>query len=378
MKRKIAILTQPLIFNYGGILQNFALQYVLKTLGCEVTTINRIRKPSDLKILIGKIKRLLFNHHQNKLIFNSQKAEIYKHTKAFIEKNIQCIDAVNSTNESLRNICENNYDAIIVGSDQVWRPQYVNNIYNEFFDFLADNSKIKKYAYAASFGADKWMFTDEQTARCKELIQKFEAVSVREDSGVLLCADFLDKEACAVIDPTLLVPKEVYEALCSQFEKIDYSKKHLFTYVLDQSAGKDKLINDIVVNYNFEHTTNQAKFSLEGNKDKEFVLEDFIYPEIEGWLRGFRDADFIITDSFHGTVFSIIFNKPFFAIVNEQRGASRFQSLLAKLQLEDRLITINTEISDELFNKKIDFEKVNSLLGDLKSKALDFLKTIVK
>jgi len=374
MQSRIAIITQPLIYNYGGILQNFALQHVLKSLGCEVTTINRLTKISNRKIFFSKIKQIFFNHHQNKLIFNSEKSKIYKNTQDFIDKYIQHIDVINPTKESLNQLCEGKFEGIVVGSDQVWRTAYVKDIYQEFFDFLEGDTKIKKYAYAASFGTDKWMFTDEQTVRCKELIQKFHAVSVREDSGVKLCNNFFNKAATCVLDPTLLLEKEVYEKICVKLKKEDTGGKNLFTYVLDSSEVKDQIISNIVSKYNYKHITNQPKYSLEGNKNIKFHLEDFIYPEIEGWIKGFRDADFIITDSFHGTVFSIIFNKPFFSIVNEERGASRFSSLLAKLGLEDRLINANQSISEDLLNERIDYDKVNERLQNLRNDSLRFIK----
>ena len=105
------------------------------------------------------------------------------------------------------------------------------------------------------------------------------------------------------------------------------------------------------------------------NKD----LNYYIYPPIENWIKSFTEADFIVTASFHGTVFSIIFNKPFISIVNKERGASRFESLLKQLDLMNRMVNVGSEISDDLIYDKIDYELVNKKLIDLKRKSINYL-----
>jgi len=377
MDKRIAILTQPLIFNYGGLLQNYALQIVLQSYGAEAVTINRLHKKGDAEIYLGMVKQILRSHHDNKILSNKKLSAIYQNTRRFIDTHIKVIDVENATEMDLMKICENNFDAVIVGSDQVWRPEYSRNIYFDFFSFLEENTKIKKYSYAASFGTDNWLFSKEQTERCKTLIQKFCAVSVREDSGVILCNQHLSKEAINVLDPTLLVDRDIYANLCSNLTKIETSQKVLFTYVLDQSESKTEIVNEVVESYGYLQTSNQPVYTLQGNRQIKFNLDDFIYPSVEGWLKGFRDADLIITDSFHGTVFSIIFNKPFYAIINEERGASRFSSLLSKLGLENRLINDNQIITEEMISEVIDYKAVNSKLEVLKNNSLDFIKTII-
>ena len=103
-------------------------------------------------------------------------------------------------------------------------------------------------------------------------------------------------------------------------------------------------------------------------------LGDYIIPPIEGWLQGFRDAEYIITDSFHGTVFSIINRKPFFALVNKDRGASRFESLLEQLGLEDRLIYDIDTFDLSNLNNNIDYNTVAIRLDELRNHSVDFLK----
>jgi len=374
---KIGIFTHPLVSNYGGILQNFALQYVLKTLGHEVVTINRLMKENDIKILISILKQNLLKHHDIKLLFKDQQSEIYENSRNFINKYINKIDVYNADNDILKKISQEGFDVIVVGSDQVWRPDYVHNIYHEFLDFLEEDEKIRRISYAASFGTDKWLFTEEQSKRCKEFIQKFDAVSVRENSGIELCNKYFNKDSICVLDPTLLVDKEVYMSLCSEMESNNEGNK-LFTYVLDSSKEKRKIIEDTMNYLGLNEITNQPKFSLEGSSNKKYIKEDFIYPRVEGWIKGFIEADYVVTDSFHGTAFSIIFNKPFIAIVNEDRGASRFQSLLEKFDLTDRLISTNTKLDEKFYETKIDYDNVNRKLEELKKYSLEFLKNSIE
>lgn len=103
-------------------------------------------------------------------------------------------------------------------------------------------------------------------------------------------------------------------------------------------------------------------------------LKSYIYPSVEGWIKSFSDADFIVENSFHSTVFSIIFNKPFISIVNKERGASRFESLLGQLGLTNRMVN---EISTDLIHDKINYELVNRKLMGLKYKSIDYLNKVL-
>ncbi|MEG2403180.1 MAG: polysaccharide pyruvyl transferase family protein, partial [Muribaculaceae bacterium] len=103
-------------------------------------------------------------------------------------------------------------------------------------------------------------------------------------------------------------------------------------------------------------------------------INDCIYPSVENWLGSISKAGFVITDSFHGTVFSIIFNKPFLTILNKERGASRIESLLTMFELTDRIVYSSIEISNELLIKNIDYNKVNRIIKDERDSSLEFLK----
>lgn len=372
--KKIAILTQPLISNYGGILQDFALQRVLKNKNYDVVTIDRrYNGVSKSRLLLSNIKNTIINKLQlgSKRNFTSADINyITKNPRSFISKYITLSEVIDLDEKMVKHFKNNAYDVVIVGSDQVWRPRYSPNIYDYFFGFLKDNSTTTKLSYAASFGVDTWEYNDEQTKEVKNLIKLFDGVSVREKSAVELCKDNLDTDAQFVLDPTLLLEKEDYLKLITK--KSDKSSASIFTYVLDQSESKTNIINFVQKKLGKEVRTNQPREDQKSSSSKN--LNDFAYPPIEGWIESFDQADFIVTDSFHGTIFSIIFNKPFLTIVNSERGAARFKSLLALLDLEDRLIDAYDEaLISEKLSLSIDYTKVNARLKELKADSLAYL-----
>ncbi|WP_035673937.1 polysaccharide pyruvyl transferase family protein [Flavobacterium sp. 83] len=371
---KIAILTQPLAHNYGGILQAYALQKILKDLGHEVITIDRQNKKDILKTL-RYFKNATYDRIVNKRkpFFSKRQIDyVYKNTIQFIHSNINRSEYIDNTLDLKSHFHKNNYDAIIVGSDQTWRPIYSPNIYNYFFDFLQDNAKIRKISYAASFGTDKWEFSDIETEKCKHLIQQFDAISVREYSGVDLCKQYFNSSAQVVLDPTLLLKKEDY------IKVIDSSRRDLkpvngiFTYILDKTANKTTLIKNASSLLGLPVFSNQPKEVY--GKSSCMEVENYLYPPVEGWLNSFLKADFVIADSFHGIIFSIIFNKNFIAIGNKERGLSRFNSLLKLFDLEHRLIDEEGELAENLLYDEIDYVKVNSVLDKWRNESVDFLK----
>lgn len=369
-KKKIAILTQPLGHNYGGIIQNYALQKVLKDMGHQPETINRVgnKHTSKIRSILSKAKQFIYKHLLGKNILTKKDRErISNNNVKFLNKYINRSILVNTDKDLAEYFKNNNFDAVIVGSDQTWRPKYSPNIYNYYLDFLKDNNQIKKLAYASSFGTAEWEYTTEQTEKCKTLAKQFHAISVREHTGVDLCREKLEVEAIHLLDPTLLLTADDYSQIINQ-PKVN---KELFTYVLDESQEKQEFIDAVGHHLNLKQHTNQGK-SFNANIKR--PLEELIIPPLEGWLQGFRDAEFVITDSFHGTVFSIINKKPFISLVNAERGASRFESFLSKLSLEERMVYDVETFDVSFLENTIDYEAVHQKLKVLKDESLNFLK----
>lgn len=351
---KIGILTQPLVANYGGILQNYALQTVLKRMGHEVWTIDYCKYTwidwldNSWKVLALKI--LGYNVKFSKM--PPVRRAVERPLRRFAHKNIT-LTAPRTKYAEKHIVKKYAFDAIVVGSDQVWRPKYNPRIEKMFLSFCKD-LPIKRIAYAASFGTDEWELTTEQTQICVPLAQKFDAISVREVSSVALSCNHLNVEAAHVLDPTLLLTNEDYLRLCSD---MPYKEPFIFAYILDQNEEKLKMIKDFAVSKGLPYLIQSADAGVSDDDS------------IELWISRFRDAAYVITDSFHGTAFSIIFGKNFFVIGNKRRGNSRFESLLGLFDLQDRIIE-----DSEFSNCQIDWNHVNRRLSEERRRSESWLK----
>lgn len=368
---KIGILTLPLHTNIGGILQAYALQKIVNDLGHDVETIDLsptrsfgrffLLKRCVLKYIFGK-KNLDINIKKNTEIIFKQRTQ---NTERFIQKYIK-----RRILDSYGQIKSKDYDMIIVGSDQIWRPKYCGKIENSFLDF-AVKWKLKRIAYAVSFGTDKWEYTEKQTKICSNLAKFFDAVSVREDSAVELCRKYLGVESIHVLDPTMLVPKDSYKKLVPS-EYLMENKQTLMYYVLDKTSEKLNICKQISSKLGLEIDDKTIEF-----ENDNVPIEQRIQIPVEEWISGFVNADFIFTDSFHGCVFSIIFNKPFIVYINEDRGSGRFKSLLKIFDLEYRQLSKNNNI-DSILSSKIDWNKVNNILKNKKDLSFRFLNNSIK
>jgi hypothetical protein len=366
---KIGIVTLALKTNYGGLLQAYALQTVLKGLGHDAVTFeydNRLRyRGPILKYPLALLKRFIKKYVMGRggyVFIESELNRRYRMSSQYTEKFI--INNITTRKvRSLNELKEGEYDCFVVGSDQVWRPKYSFDLYNSYLKF-AEKWSVTRMAYAASFGTDEWEYTDEQTKICQRLARKFSMVSVREASGIGLCRNHLGMDAVHVLDPTMLLNREDYIKLFKNSDTPE-SPGNMLVYILDESHEKDEYVNAVA------HAKGLKPFRVNSRvENSNAPVEERIQPPVEKWLRGFYDADFVITDSFHACVFSIIFNKPFIAIGNAKRGMSRFNSLLSIFGLEDRLVTDLSVFPETT----IDFDKVNERLASLRQKSFSFLK----
>ena len=374
---RIGIITQPLHTNYGGLLQNYALQQVLRKFGHEVYTINRTY-PRDIYTLPAtKQIKFLTKQTIKKFLgktYSPTKNDISRITekcRRFVEENITVTNKVKTQKEISETTAQYCFDAFIAGSDQVWRPMYSPNILNDYLDFCREQPNIKRIAYAASFGVDNWEYTDTQTTECSRLAKQFNAISVREDSGIKLCQKHLGVDATLVLDPTLLLEKEEYIELTKKAGE-KRSEGDLFCYILDENDAINESIHNIekqLTLKSFQVKSKKAPYSLKIGDS----INEHIIPSPTKWLRAFMDAKMVFTDSFHGCVFSIIFNKPFWVIGNKERGNARFSSLLKLFNLEDRLISLDSIEKKNLLTP-IDWEKINTIKKEWQKKSVSFIK----
>lgn len=374
---RIGILTHPLATNYGGLLQAYALQQILIRDGHDVITINcnnRVLYTSFIRQFLGWLSRLKKRYINKKNIspcFSpqptiEQNIILSRNTDLFIN-NINTTYCFYDYKELLKIDKEYNFEAYVVGSDQVWLPSFFPW---SFLNFVTRDN-VKRIAYAASFGHATWQYDDEQTKKASQLAKKFDAISVREDSSVTLCKDYLKVKALHVLDPTMLLNPKDYLSVIN----VKKVSKMIFAYVLDKSVLKQKIVKTIAdkLQLNVYTCMPEEEFINGVTKD----ISKCIFPAVDDWINGINNAEFVVTDSFHGTVFAILFNKPFVVTGNEHRGMARFESLLRMFGLEDRLTT-SLEKALELVNTPIDYVKVNQIIEEKRRESLQFLSILKK
>lgn len=386
INNQVGILTLPLHnYNYGGIIQNYVLQQVIIDLGYTPISIDRrfnrnYRKFGKIISLLKQInvladikysyKKWQYKKRGIKFISPRDEEYIFKNLRDFIKNKIQISEPITSNENFQSYFNKNQFHCLIVGSDQVWRPDYSPNIFNYFFNIT--NYKSKKIGYAVSYGTTDNKFTDLQIEKCSELAKDFQAISVREIDGINQTKQLFGLEATQVLDPTLLFGRDRYLSLINSVKLTRNNNNKICTYILDNTKFKKSIVDLVSKKLNLDYFENQAKFKIDNPISLD--LEDYKALGMEEWLAGFQQSSFVVTDSFHGTIFSIIFQKQFLVIGNRQRGLSRFESILKIFNLTDRLILDeNMDIDLEKF-KKIDYTSINEKLTKLQKQSLDFLR----
>lgn len=355
---RIALLNLPFDNNFGGSLQRYALVKVLQAMGHEVIHINLIENyhlpwwkvPYSYPKRI--LRRYIFRKSDRIFIekyFNKQLRMNSVLMQEFYKKYIPHTDVVVDI-QGVKRVCAAHFDAYIVGSDQVWRKNMTRQIglANYLFKFVTD-VKAKRIAYAVSLGTDKNELTESEIVNLTKLYKKFNAVSVREVSALKLLRQYgwNSPQAITALDPTLLLSVDDYLKLMRYSEKSSTTSSEIYCYILDMTEQKRMFIEE-------------KSCQLQKNY-KIINLDGFNKISVEDWLTNIYEAEVVITDSYHGTVFSILFNKPFLFLGNEKRGNTRIQSLFQSLEIEP---------DATLF---LDWSRINQKIYGLRKEAECFL-----
>lgn len=348
---KIALLTIWHEMNYGAELQAYATIKILKSLGHDVRMIN-IR-------LSDRNKLSLKNKFVNTIVSSSP---AYRKFDRFWKKHIPTTKRYYSI-EQLKKYYPV-ADVYIVGSDQVWNPQITGSFYELFF-LNFGSSNTKRIALASSFGQDFWDYS-ELVPNIKKLFDRFSLISCREDSGIKILKDTFGFDANLMLDPTLLIDSysELYDGDTSIANNIVY-------YPLTN----DNKLADLATN--LAHIYNVKAVNI--NKSR-YVLGKLLWdkPSIREWLKNIAEAKFVITRSFHGLVFSILFNKDFAVLKGRNNRTTRLTNLLKLLNLEDRMFNDTEEMWQmSPWKSPICYTKVNARLSELREKSLGILKEVL-
>ncbi len=379
---KIAILTLPLNDNYGGILQCYALQTVLEGMGHQVTVLDRSWPGGGVGLVFRRlgslakcvVKRFVLGR-KDILLMSPWSEDYHTHKRSeaeergmreirrFVRENIHLTKPLHSSKELARCVKCGGYDGIVVGSDQVWREIYSPDIEDFFLGFLPEGDRTPKVAYAASFGTADSPISETHLANCVRLAKRFDAVSVREKSGVEIMKSIFGLDAKLMLDPTLLLSAEQY-----RFPAEGIRTGGVVSYILDETDETDRIVSSTADDLGLDNV--KLRIST-GSNDADTLLK----PSVEEWLASFASAGFVVTDSFHGCVFSILNHKPFIAIANKDRGLERFTSLLGTFGLTDRLVFDFNEFKQKECQllQPINYKQADCRKQELARESKDFL-----
>ncbi len=257
----------------------------------------------------------------------------------------------------------------VVGSDQVWRCVYTRGMRGVpffFLDFVSEEVRRRSISYAASFGTDDWEGTPDETTVCRKLLQQFKAVSVREHSGVKICREVFGVEAVQMPDPTFLVEERGYQHIIDSEKTHQREKPYIAAYVLDESEAPLRALHAVSDKLNLPIQHLLPHVDAKHRRDR-FPIS------VPQWLRYMKECEFVVTDSFHGCVFAIIFNKPFVCLGNEGRGSARFDTLFQTFHLESRLATSSAQ-AVAVAREPIDWAAVNAIHESERERGLAFLR----
>lgn len=347
--KKVGILSFHKVINYGAVLQSYALNRTFRELGtkCEHIDYTAIKIKESYDPFVIKTRGDFHTLIDYVAGFTANRLT-EKRFNIFIGKYIPT--SRNYTQETL-NDARGKYDLLVCGSDQIWNTDLTGNDYAYFLNF--DNSS-KKASYAASFG--KTSLSDDIKEQVKECLDDFSIITVREESASELLREIVNNESTVVPDPVFLLHRNEWEKLCRG--KRIVKEKYILLFILHDNASTVEFAEKLSNNSNFKliSISNSIKRVGSSKKVKGCGPEEF--------LKLIRDAEYVITDSFHASAMSIIFNKKLYIGLKEGNLASlntRIDTLAKKFQLRDRIIrkgmTINESMNFDYINNQLEKEK---------------------
>lgn len=297
---KVSILTYHWEDNYGATMQAYATYRAIKELGHspEFIDLRLPYNPSLKSRLVFGLKRMRFNSFRK------------KYFKNLTSKTYWSV-------EELRNNPPES-DCYLVGSDQTWNPQIGKKLLPAFFLTFGDDN-VKRVSYATSIGLNKWEVSPYiSNEEIKESLKKFDRILLREDSAIKIAKDFFEADAVQVIDPVLLFPK--YSELTGDIKP----SNEIITYKLINDEGFYEMAGEMAKKMNLPIRSIGSVRKPSGYRAS--------YPEkVEDWIKRFAEASYVVTDSFHGTVFSLLYHTPFVIYIGNPSRATRIVSLLTNL-----------------------------------------------
>ena len=378
---KIGVITIEQVGNYGAELQCYATQKVLQNIGCDAEIIDycyykdyryKDSKMSEPFVPMTFMERIFYvlkyrivNRFVDKvlLLFNSNIARRNSRFAAFHADNTKMSRKYMSMPELYE--ASMDYDIFVTGSDQVWNPGAQSSIEPYFLTFAPDSAR--KISFAASFGVSE--IEPNLRERYKEYLSRYDFISVREQNACDMVKQVVGKDAECVLDPTLLLTKDEWMKVARQYDNVP--ERYVLVYTLFESPAIFSLAKKVAKENGISvlRITKRAYFvsHIEGISN----ISDAGPAEFVSIIAG---ADYVVTDSFHGTAFSINFGIPFLAIVSSKNNNnSRMESLLKVVGLSGRMVYEEKEVSSLIYNDNIDFKEIESHIKKARVTSMNFL-----
>lgn len=367
--------------NFGSILQTYALQCAVRSMGCDTQIIQysegksaKIRRFKNKEYAISRLK-MIYKKVAMNILYPKQKhllAERAEAFRRFIDNELTFSKLC--TSKGALSKLSKNYDKIVLGSDQVWHPM---NLLMDFFTLNFVPDSIMKGAYAPSFGVS--VIPESYKPAYKAYINRIEHVSCREIAGVNLIKNLVGRDVPMVCDPTLLLAANDWEPCLS--DKVKYNEKYVFCYFIGDNPNQRKVIQDYAKKHGYKIV---ALLHID-----EYVESDENYADYTPYNVGpaeflylVKNAECVMTDSFHASVFSLQFHRNFYTFNRFENGkgnstSSRIDSLLGTVELMDRKVKNGATMTD-LSEKPIDYTKVDGVLAQFRASSVEYLRSIIE
>lgn len=358
---KIGILTFHYAYNYGAILQAYATQHLLESMGHMVEFINY--QNSDI---VWNYQRLHFKWNMNVIKqprlsiinFFRTKQQVVKEKKydEFIKQKLNVAPTLYKKGDT---IDVTDYNAVLIGSDQVWNPNLTGGLDEVYWGKLRKGENTKIIAWApSSLNLD---YTEEELSKMQKYLDNFSSLSVRDESLKIIVEKLIPQKVSITIDPTFLLEKNEWIKLCHKVPE----KNYVLVYAVRHYDQTYKFAKLIAKKYNkklvvLRSRVNPLKHSYDKNTCSPEDFLSYIYY-----------ADYVVASSFHGTAFSIIFEKKFINFVPESSKDSRVLTILKALDLGERVV--NERDSYEIVNKIPTFQKAREKLKNQKETSISYL-----
>lgn len=394
--KKIGLVTVTYVNNYGSHLQSFALQHVIRSLGYDTEIIT----PEGLKDDISKrrfryllsrwydfgelkgymgvaLTRLMYKLNKNLGSIIKQR-DVY--FKAFAEREY-VFSPVAKTWGELSSLCEERYSTVVIGSDQNWRPA---NIAGGYYTIEYVPDYVNKVAYSTSFGISRVI--PAQREKAKFFLERIDHISVREDSGQKIIKELTNIDVPVVCDPTILLKKEEWLDYIEKKSQRNFDKETKEPYILCYFLGKSRKAREFALRLK-QKTGLRILYIL--FEEEKYHIEDPKYYDSGVYAMGPLDfvnlisrAQYVCTDSFHGSAFSLIFHKELYAFYKTSKKSkmsvnSRIDSMLGWAGVKERIISQDVDITDDLL-KPIDYKEVEKRIEAKREMSMCFLKESLK